>query len=109
MDRTEILEKSRRENKNRDLYTQEIQGAASAVSSFVAVILATVFVVIQAVAGHGVNLGLYAICTSAGATQFIVKAVHMKQKRDIVLAVIYTGVTLVLAGIHIYQLVTSVV
>ena len=108
MEKDEILAKSRAENKSWDLYTQEIQTAATSVSSFVALFLATVFVIVQTIMGNGINVGLYAICTSAGATQFIVKAVYLKRKHDIVLTLIYAAVTLTLTGVYLYQLAAAI-
>ena len=109
MNKEEILEKSRSENKNKDFYAEELNTIAATISSFCALILATVFFVIQLIVGQGFNFGLYAICFSVGAVQFIIKAIHLKRKRDVFPAIFYSLVTVTLSCIHIYQLVTSAV
>lgn len=105
MNKDDILEKSREENRNRDLYTESVYLSASTVSSFVALFLTTVFFVLNALINDIFNWGLYAIVVSFGATTFTVRAIHMKCKRDIIFAIIYSGATLVLTVIYIYQLI----
>ena len=47
MNKEEILEKSRKENRNKDIYEEELIKQGSAIVNIVMVILATVFFVIQ--------------------------------------------------------------
>ena len=61
MNKEEILEKSRKENRNKDIYEEELIKQGSAIVNIVMVILATVFFVIQVFTGVGINYGLYAI------------------------------------------------
>lgn len=107
MDKEDILSKSRKENKDRDLYNEEISVGAGVISSFIALFLATAFFVLNAVINQENNWGLYAIVVSFGATNFIVRAVRLKRKCDIVFAIIYTVATLVLTVIHISQIVSA--
>lgn len=55
MDRDEILAKSRAENKNQDVYEQEILKLAGKTAVVVQMILAAVFFAVQAVTGGGIN------------------------------------------------------
>ena len=103
----EILSKSRKENKNKDLYSIEVQNKAGTLSSLVALFIATVFFIFQILLGQGFNFGIYAILCSAGSVNLIVKSVYMKNRRDIILASIYTIATLVFICLHIYQLITE--
>lgn len=107
MDKNEILSKSRKENKDRDLYTLEVQSTAGTISSLVALVLATVFFVVQIVTGGGFDYGLYAIVLSVGATGAIVRSVRMRRRRDILLAVITTAATLVLSAAHLGRLIAT--
>jgi uncharacterized membrane protein YhaH (DUF805 family) len=107
MNKDDILAKSREENRDRDLYAHEINNSASAISSFVSLFMATIFFVLQKLIKQEFNLGLYALVFSYGATNFIVKAVHMKRKRDIVLSIIYIIATLTLTVAHISQLIAT--
>lgn len=107
MNKDEILAKSRKENKDRDLYSEEISTSAGVTSSFIALFLTTIFFILNCVINREYNWGLYAIVVSFGATNFIMKAIHIKRKRDIIFAVIYSVATLVLTVIYICQLVAT--
>ena len=105
MNKDDILAKSRKENKDRDLYVMEVNTSAATIGSITATALATVLFVVQHVLGGGWNLALYAVIVGIGATTFITKAFFLKRKLDIVLAVIFSLATLALSIIHIYGLV----
>lgn len=107
MNKDDILAKSRKENKDKDLYAAEVNTNAATIGSITATVLATVFFVIQHILGDGWNLALYAIVVGIGATTFVTKAIFLKRKLDIVLAVIFSLATLVLSIIHIYGLVAG--
>ncbi|RXZ77573.1 hypothetical protein EBB07_30125 [Paenibacillaceae bacterium] len=101
------MSKSRKENKDKDLYQIEVQIQAGSIGSLVATILATFLFVTQSVIGAGFDFGLYAIIFSVSAAGFIYKAIRMKRKRDIVLSIIYTLATLTLSVVHIFKLITT--
>lgn len=107
MNKEEILEKSRMENKNQDVYEKEVLKQGGNIAAIVAAILATVFFVIQILLGEGMNYGLYAIVFSIPATGFVVKAICMKRKHEIAIAAIYLLAALAFSAAHIYQLFTS--
>ncbi|MEN6410719.1 MAG: DUF6442 family protein [Anaerolineaceae bacterium] len=104
MKKEEILEKSREENKNQDVFEKEVMRDAGNIGAVVAVILATIFFVIQILLGEGMNYGLYAIVFSVTATGFIFKSIRMKRKHEIVVAVIYTIAVLGFSAAHICNL-----
>lgn len=99
--------KSRKENKNQDIYEKEILKEGRNIGAATAGILATVFFVIQILTGGGINYGLYAVVFSIPAAAFTVKAFRMKKKHEIFMAVIYIIFVLLLSASHIYNLVTS--
>lgn len=107
MEKDQILEKSRKENKNQDIYEKEILKEGRNIGAATAGILATVFFVIQILTGGGINYGLYAVVFSIPAAAFTVKAFRMKKKHEIFMAVIYIIFVLLLSASHIYNLVTS--
>ena len=55
MDKNEILAKSRKENKNQDVYEKEVMKDGWSFGAAVATILATVLFVIQILLGEGMN------------------------------------------------------
>ena len=61
MNKDEILAKSRAENKNKDVYEQEVLKQASRSAVVVQMALATLFFVTQIFTGGGVNWGLWAL------------------------------------------------
>ncbi len=107
MKKEEILEKSRMENKNQDVYEKEVVKEGGNVGAATAAALATIFFVIQILLGEGMNYGLYAVVFSVPTSRFIVKAVRLKRKHEIAVAIFYALLTLAVSAAHIYQLVTS--
>lgn len=107
INRDDILSKSRKENKDKDLFKNEVQIQAGNIGSLTAILLATFFFVTQVLTGEGFDFGLYAIIISISAAGFIFKAIRMKYKRDIILATVYTVATLILSVAHIIQLTTG--
>ena len=107
MEKDQISEKSRKENKNQDIYEKEILKEGRNIGAATAGILATIFFVIQILTGGGINYGLYAVVFSIPAAAFTVKAFRMKKKHEIFIAAIYIIFVLLLSASHIYNLVTS--
>ena len=107
MDREEILEKSRQENKNKDVYEQEILKQASKSSIIVQMVLAAIFFVTQILAGQGINWGLWALVFSSDMVIFWVKYRKLRRNHDLVMAIIYTIFVFVMSGYHIYHLIAS--
>ena len=103
MNKDEILEKSRAENKNKDVYEQEVLKQASRSAVVVQMALATLFFVTQIFAGGGVNWGLWAIVFSASMTINWVKYFKLHRKYELVIAIAYTLLVSVMSGYHIYN------
>ncbi|HIR00090.1 MAG TPA: hypothetical protein IAB23_10520 [Candidatus Scybalocola faecavium] len=106
MNKEEILEKSRQENKNKDIYEQEIIKQGNAVVTSVMVILATVFFIIQVFTGGGINYGLYAIVFCHSMVLSWMKWVKLRQHPQLALALLYTVCILLFSICHIYNLLT---
>ena len=110
MNKDEILEKSRAENKNKDVYEQEVLKQASRSAVVVQMALATLFFVTQIFTGGGVNWGLWAIVFSANMTINWVKYFKLRRKYELVIAIFYTLLVSVMSGYHIYnQIVSSMI
>lgn len=107
MNKNEVLEKSRKEHKNLDLYEQEVPQMAGNTAAIIAAVLATIFYVIQILVGLGENYGLYAIVASVPATGYLIKAIQMRQRKDIVAAIIFIIVAVFFSVIHINHLITT--
>lgn len=105
MNKDEILAKSRAENKNKDVYEQEVLKQASTSAVIVMMVLATIFFVAQIFVGGGMNWGIWALVFSANMTTFWVKYIKLRRKHELVMAIIYTIFVSVMSGYHIYNLI----
>lgn len=80
MNREEILERSRKENKNQDIYEKEVIIQDNRYACIAAAVLATVFFVIQIFTGGGMKYNkmhkkhelMVAICYTIGVLLFFV-------------------------------------
>lgn len=107
MNKDEILEKSRRENKKQDEFDKQVLLEGSRAGIVVAAILATIFMLVQILMDGGINYGMYGMLFAMLASMSVVKAVRMKRKHEIALAVFHTGFALLLCLAHLYHLLTA--
>lgn len=107
MNKDEILAKSRAENKNKDVYEQEVLKQASRSAVIVQMVLATIFFVTQIFVGEGINWGLWALVFSANMTINWVKYIKLHRKYELVIAIAYTILVSVMSGYYIYNLIVS--
>jgi len=105
MDREEILAKSRKENEGIDEFEKEVLKEGRSAGAAAAAVAAFLLFIVQICLDKGQNYGLYAVLVTMVSAQFIVKAVKLKRKHEIALAVFYTLFALMLAAAHIWQLV----
>ena len=105
MNKEEILDKSRKENKNKDIFEQEVLKQGNSVANFVMIALATVFFVVQIFTGGGINYGIYAIVFSGSMATFWIKWFRLRQKHELVMAFLYTIIVVAFSTAHIYDLI----
>lgn len=107
MERDKILELSRKENKNQDVFEKEVVVLGNSYACICAGILATIFFVIQIFTGGGMNYGLYAIVFSMPMAGFWVKYIKMHRKHELFVAIGYTAFVILLSASHIYNLISA--
>ncbi len=107
MNKEEILEKSRKENNNKDIYEQEILKQGNVVANSVMMIIATVFFVVNIFTGGGINYGIYAIVFSSFMATFWVKWFKIRKKHELVMALLYTIVVIAFSSTHICNMFIS--
>lgn len=107
MDKEEILEKSRKENKNQDVYEKDVVLRGNRYSGIVMVLLATVFFIVQIVVGGGTNYGLYAIILSAPTVGYLFKYYKLRTKPDLIAGICCAVAVLMISAAHIYNLITG--
>ena len=107
MNKEEILERSRKENKNQDIYEKEIIILGNRYACIAAAVLATIFFVIQIFVGEGIDYGLYAVVFSMPMAGFWVKYKKLHKKHELFVAVCYTIGVLLFSVAHIYEVVSA--
>lgn len=77
MDKEEILEMSRKENANKDLFMHEQMRKASSISTSIAIASLCVIFVTQIIVGGGVNFGIFgAMCIINAGSLMVNGYVH---------------------------------
>ena len=107
MNTEEILERSRNENKNQDIYEKEIIERGNKYACIAASVLATVFFVVQIFVGGGMNYGLYAVVFSMPIGGFWFKYFKLRKKHELVVSIGYSVVVLLFSIAHIYNMITT--
>lgn len=107
MNKDEILERSRRENKNQDIYEKEVIIKGNQYACIAAAVLATIFFAIQIFVGGGINYGLYAVVFSMPMAEFWMKYAKLHKKHELLFAICYTIGVLLFSAAHIYRLISA--
>lgn len=107
MNKDEILERSRKENRNQDFYEKEVVIQGNRYACLAAALLATIFFVLQIIAGGEMNYGLYAVVSAIPMAGFWMKYTKLQKRHELFVAVCYTIATLSFSIAHIYMLFSS--
>lgn len=92
MNKEEILQASRKENKNKDIYELEVINKGQRIGGLIAISVAFALLLLERVIlDIGTNYGYFCIIMSAGAGLWIYKAVKLKRKHEILLAVLWSA------------------
>lgn len=94
MNKEDILAKSRRDNRNRDLAEQEVHRQASALAGSVGAFVCCVLTVVSHLILGDFLLSPWVIYFSIAGTLFVVRYVKLKRRSDLAVAV-----TTLLAGV----------
>lgn len=104
MDKNEILEQSRKQNKSRDPFEQEVIAQGSALAYSVGLLICTMFFMLETLINHHQNYALMAIWISMEATLSIYKYCKLRKTSELVFAVIFTVCSLCFIVLHILYL-----
>jgi hypothetical protein len=95
MDKEEILQASRKENQNKDIYELEITRKGQRIGGLAAICIAFILINVDRLRyDAGTNYGYFMILTASAAGMFIYKAIKLKQKHEILVAMIWTLATI---------------
>lgn len=94
MNKEEILQKSRNEHKNKDIYELEIINKAQRAGGLTALFVTLALMIIERLFFDVTNYGYFLIIESAVMSLWIYKAVKMRKKHEILLAVLWTALVI---------------
>ena len=104
MNKDEILEKSRKEHKNQDVYEKSVDVKAGNIAAISAAVLCLILYGVQVFTGNGANYGMCAVLFMLQAADHTVKAVKLKRRQNIIFAVFYIAVTVATSVAHIINM-----
>lgn len=91
MNKEDILQASRNENQNKDIFELEIISKGQRLGGLIALCMAFVLLLLERVIlDNGTNYGYLCIILSAGTGLWIYKAVKLKRKHEIFLAALWS-------------------
>ncbi|MDE6111206.1 MAG: hypothetical protein K2F65_04735, partial [Eubacterium sp.] len=103
MNKEEILAKSRNENQNQDLYEKDILIKSHRIAVLVMEAICLLFFLLEIFVKDNTNYAFMAIIFSTEATTFTVKAIKLKRKHEIIMAIAYSLLTIAFIAYHIYK------
>lgn len=96
MNKNEILEKSKNENKIADPYEMEVARRGNEYGMLAAYITATALLILRYCQGQGLDYGLYGIILAMNAVSSVYNAVKLKDKKHINMAALNVTVLIIL-------------
>lgn len=105
MKKEEILEKSRKENKNKDLQEIEIERKSAVIVAISIAVLSIVFYALEIAIKGTTNYGLYSFICIYNTIVFGYKGIKMKNKANIFAGIIW----LLLTGLCIFLYIDNLI
>ena len=98
MKKEEILEKSKKENKNKDIYALEVETKAANIAGLAMLILAAIYFTYEILSGKGTNYALYSLIAIYDAIMYGYRAIKIKEYRklNIFTSIIWSLLTILL-------------
>lgn len=96
MKKEEILEMSRKENKNKDVYEIDVENKGSKIAGILMLILATIYYCYEIFMGRGQDYSFYSLIAIYCAVLYGYKAIKLEKRRilHIVCSILWFVVTL---------------
>lgn len=89
MDKDEILERSRKENKDMDFVEAEVLSKANSVALNVGMVVCCLLSILHAIFRETVDLGAWTVYFSALTTTMIFKFVKLHKRHELILGLFY--------------------
>ena len=107
MNKNEILEKSRKEHKNQDVYEKEVVKVTGFGAAIAAVAMCAVILCAEAVLTSEMNHGLGAIIYATAAGAFLTKGIKARRKAEFIMGIAFTVMAIVSLCFHIVALMSA--
>ena len=108
MEKQEILKKAQQDNKGKDLAELEAQKKGTYIAFTVGGLLLVGVVIVDLIVAKKFQYGVLAGLLAMIATAFITKYVVRRKKHELVVAILYTLMTLAFATLWILQLAKAI-
>lgn len=89
MDKDEILEKSRKENKDRDFVEAEVQTKANSAALHVGILVCGVLSIIRVISQSVLDYSAWTVYFSALTTVMMFKYIKLRKKHELVIGLFY--------------------
>ena len=98
MEKEDILEASKKENKNKDMYEVQVESKGAMYAGLSMLILALIFYTYEIISGKGSNPAFYSIITIYNAVLFGYKAIKIENRRKLCIftSVVWSILTIML-------------
>lgn len=104
MTKEEILEKSRNENGDRDMYDLEVQNMASKIAFYCIPLFCLVVCAVQYDFTKKISAGVWSVFFGALFVAFLVKFVKMRKLHEFFVCISYFVIFVLLLVLHVFQL-----
>lgn len=105
MTKEEILEKSRKENRNVDMFDLEIQKKAASIAIIAAIFLGTIIFAVNFLVTKNPHYDVFILICGMESVLFFVKFVKMKKIHELIVAICYTAGFLLFTAAWIINLI----
>ena len=108
MDKEEILEKSRKENQNKDLVEAAAMAKTNQIAISVGILACGVLEVLHAIFRETVDYGIWSVYFTMLSTTMLVKYAKLRHRHELLLGLLYTAFTVMFFVFYVLDLVKKV-
>ena len=104
MNREEILETSKQENRGQDIANLEASKASMQIGWIVAICVLAVVAVVEALKYERMNYGIFLTIMAGCSAVFISKYLKLRKRHELIISIVYAAITIAFLVAWILQL-----
>lgn len=104
MNKEEILAKSRKENKNQDIYEYDVLKSAGSIATRIGLILCCLIAVLEVIFTEKISFGSWFIFFGMLSTLFLVKFIKLHRRHELLITVLYFALCIMFFILFIIQI-----